>query len=93
MRATKLPETQLTAIDPDPDTQLASRMAQRRDELLMPDAPSLLNFTGRQHGPPDVIGLSDREIEHGHDGVANGLVEQPVKFPNGAGAFVTEYVQ
>src|SRR3546814_312579 len=37
--------------------------------------------------------MPDGEIEDRHDGVADGLVEEPVMVPDGVGAFVVERVQ
>src|SRR5688572_26125516 len=93
MRPSEFPEAEFSAMDSDADPQLCAGEAELRAERLAPGVPAPMDVLCCEHRLPRVIALSDREVENGHDGIPDRLVEQPVMFPDGARAFVIEGVQ
>ena len=67
--------------------------AKRPGEVFALGRPTSLDLARGAYRTIGMIFPPDGEIEDSHDGVANGLVEQPVIRPNGVRAFIVERVE
>ena len=63
------------------------------NESFTPLAPVRLNFSRHEDGVSGVCFPLQGKIEDRHDGVADGLVEEPVVLPDRACTFVIECVE
>src|SRR5215469_14434966 len=93
MRAAEFPEAEFPAVDSDAHPQFCAGKSKGFGECLTPGAPATLDCTRGEQCLSRMVFVPNGEVEDGHDGVPDGLVEKSVAFPDGAGAFVVESIQ